>query len=141
MENNHGLAVTPPSCHAESFRDLAEHPLTLKPAASMTIPLRRLWQASARNLSPAAEVCREGRQAPGRVKPYHHPSSGPSWCLTATRSPPAHMGLAGCPALGTGCTGGRGEVPCRDCLPACPCRWEHIFACHVLMTITFIPAG
>lgn len=53
MENNHGLGVTPRSCHAKSFMDLAEYPGKLNTVANVAIPKRRRWQTPAGNLSSA----------------------------------------------------------------------------------------
>lgn len=53
MENNHGLGVTPRSCHVKSLMDLAEHPRELKPVANVAIPSRQRWQSPAGNLSSA----------------------------------------------------------------------------------------
>lgn len=55
MENNHGLGVTPCSCHAKSSVDLAEYHWMLNPIAKVPVPLRQPWQTPARNLSSAVD--------------------------------------------------------------------------------------
>jgi len=73
MENNHGLGVTPCSCHAKSFMDLAKYPRKVNPIAIVAIPSRQRWQTTPRNLSSAVNSP-EGCPASGEIKLHCLPS-------------------------------------------------------------------
>lgn len=131
MENSHGFGVTPCSCHAKFFVDLAEYPRKLNPTANVTIPSRRHWQTPAANLRSTKEGCLEDRPTPGEMKMHcpHPPHPRAVWegcglrCAVRSCAKPHSRGEYGAvsPLQGAAPTSGGvrevgcAQVPCTVC--------------------------